>query len=113
MRSTILTQKRARALRRNLTQPERTLWSMLRCTQLGLRFRRQQALGAFILDFYCAAAKLCVEVDGPVHMERAAADARRDGWLAGRGIRTLRFSTEEVEQRPAMVLAVIRRAGFG
>ena len=65
MRSSILNQKRAKSLRRNLTHPEQTLWSLLRRNQLGLHFRRQHALGPFILDFYCASASLCVEVDGP------------------------------------------------
>jgi very-short-patch-repair endonuclease len=110
MRSSILTQKRARALRRNLTQPEQMLWALLRRNQLGLHFRRQHALGPYILDFYCAAAKLCVEVDGPVHTERADHDARRDNWLAAEGIRTIRFSTEEVDRRPAVVLAAITQA---
>ncbi|HEY0917781.1 endonuclease domain-containing protein [Devosia sp.] len=110
MRAPILTQKRARLLRRNLTLPERTLWALLRRDGLGLHFRRQHALGSYVLDFYCATARLCVEVDGPVHAERAAPDARRDAWLGEQGIRTLRFSVEEVEQRPAVVLAAIRDA---
>jgi very-short-patch-repair endonuclease len=110
MRSTILTQKRARMLRRNLTQPEQTLWALLRRNQLGHHFRRQHALGPYILDFYCASAKLCVEVDGPVHEEQSERDTRRDHWLENQGIRTLRFTTEELEQRPAVVLAAITRA---
>ena len=110
MRSSILTQKRAKALRRELTQPEQTLWAMLRRNQTGLHFRRQHTLGPYILDFYCAAAKLCVEVDGPVHAERTAQDTRRDAWLAGQGIRSIRFSVEAVEQRPAVVLAAIAEA---
>jgi very-short-patch-repair endonuclease len=110
MRSTILTQKRAKALRRNLTQPEHLLWSLLRRNQQGLHFRRQHALGPYILDFYCASARLCVEVDGPVHAERADHDARRDAWLAAQGIRVLRVSTEELELRPAAALANIVQA---
>ncbi len=108
MRAPILTQKRARVLRRNLTLPERTLWALLRRDGLGLHFRRQHALGPYVLDFYCATARLCVEIDGPVHAEQAGRDARRDAWLAGQGIQTLRFSDEDVEQRPAVVLAAIR-----
>src|SRR5690606_23765848 len=110
MRSSILTLKRARALRRNLTQPEQTLWSLLRRKQLGLHVRRQHALGPYVLDFYCASAKLCIEVDGPVHAEQTGRDARRDAWLAGQGIRTLRFSAEDLEKRPAVVIAAIRDA---
>lgn len=110
MRSSILTQKRAKVLRRSLTQPEQVLWALLRRNQLGLHFRRQHALGPYILDFYCASAKLCVEVDGPAHAERAEHDARRDAWLAGQGVRTLRFSVEALELRPAVVLASIAEA---
>ena len=110
MRSSILTQKRAKVLRRALTQPERTLWALLRRNQLGLHFRRQHALGPYILDFYCASARLCVEVDGPIHADRADHDARRDSWLAAQGIRTLRFSVDELDQRPAVVLAAIAQA---
>lgn len=113
MRSSILTQKRAKTLRRNLTQPEQVLWTLLRRDSLGLHFRRQHAFGPYILDFYCASAKLCVEVDGPIHAERAAHDARRDAWLAAQDVRTLRFSIEELERRPAVVLAAIREAAGG
>ena len=110
MRSTILTEKRAKALRRNLTQPEHTLWALLRRDSLGLHFRRQHALGPYILDFYCASAKLCVEVDGVAHEDEQAKDTRRDQWLENQGIRTLRFTVEELEQRSSVVLATIRDA---
>jgi hypothetical protein len=57
MRSSILTQKRAKALRRSPTRPEQSLWSLLRHNQLGLHFRRQHAEGPFILDVFCAAKR--------------------------------------------------------
>src|SRR5688572_17350411 len=110
MRASILTQKRARALRRAMTLPERTLWSLLRREQLGLRFRRQHPIGPFILDFYCPAAKLCVEVDGPAHAEQAEHDLRRDRWLMEQGIKVLRVSIDDVEQMSAVVLASIKQA---
>jgi very-short-patch-repair endonuclease len=110
MRSSILTQKRAKSLRRALTQPEQALWALLRRNQPGLHFRRQHALGPYILDFYCAATKLCVEVDGPIHAERAEHDARRDAWLAEQGVRVLRFAVDEVEQRSAVVMRRIKDA---
>jgi very-short-patch-repair endonuclease len=112
MRSPILTSKRARVLRRNLTRPETTLWALLRRKQLShLRFRRQHPFGAYILDFYCPAAKLCVEVDGPVHDDprQVAHDAARTQWLAAQGISLVRFSAADVEERPAFVLATIAR----
>ena len=110
MRVTILTQKRAKSLRRAMTRPEQTLWSLLRRNQQGPHFRRQHAVGPYILDFYCATARLCVEVDGPAHAERAAHDERRTRWLGEQGIRVIRFSVEEVETRPAAVVAAIVRA---
>lgn len=112
MRASILTQKRAKALRRTMTQPERTLWSLLRRNRQQLHFRRQQAVGPYILDFYCAEARLCVEVDGPVHADakQVEHDDRRTEWLNGQGIRVIRFSTEAVETQPAMVIAAIAQA---
>src|SRR5690606_24230399 len=72
--------RRARELRSEMTQPEWTLWQMLRRSQTGLRFRREHPVGPYVLDFYCASARLCVEVDGPVHEEpeQVARDAIRD-----------------------------------
>jgi very-short-patch-repair endonuclease len=110
MRAPIQTQNRAKALRKSLTQPEQLLWTMLRRNQLGLHFRRQHAVGIYILDFYCAGAKLCVEVDGPSHDDRAAYDARRSKWLNEQGIQVIRFSVDELERRPAVVLAAIQAA---
>ncbi len=113
MRAPDFIRDRAKDLRRGMTAPEKLLWAMLRRNQLGLHFRRQHPVGPFILDFYCAAAKLCVEVDGPVHDEQEDADARRTAWLTKEGIRVLRFTIAEVEQRPAAVLAAIAKAAPG
>jgi very-short-patch-repair endonuclease len=110
MRAPIQTQNRAKVLRKSLSHPERTLWAMLKGNQQGLHFRRQHAVGIYILDFYCATAKLCVEVDGPSHADTAAYDARRTAWLNDQGIRVIRFSDHEVELRPAVVLAAIKSA---
>jgi very-short-patch-repair endonuclease len=110
MRAPSLTQKRAKSLRRAMTQPEQALWSLLRRNQQGPHFRRQHAVGPYILDFYCATARLCVEVDGPVHAEQVAYDERRTRWLAAQGTRVIRFSVEDVERRPAAVIAAIVRA---
>jgi very-short-patch-repair endonuclease len=110
MRSTSMIEGRARELRRSLTQPERTLWAMLRRNQLGVHFRRQHPMGRYILDFYCASVKLCVEIDGPSHEGRESRDEHRTNILARDGIRVIRFTTADVEQRPATVLAAIRLA---
>lgn len=98
MRSTILAAKRSRALRRSLTLPEGLLGQALRRDNAGFRFRRQHAMGVYILDFYCPAAKLAVEVDGAGHdhPEQAAHDHRRDAWLETQGVRVLRFSADAV-----------------
>jgi very-short-patch-repair endonuclease len=92
-----------------MTQPERALWFLLRRNQRGLHFRRQHPVGPFVLDFYCAAAKLCVEIDGPVHAERIEQDRRRTAWLEKEGIVILRFTADEVEHRTAAVLQAIAR----
>jgi very-short-patch-repair endonuclease len=110
VRSPDFIRERARRMRRALTQPERTLWLLLRRNELGLHFRRQHPIGPYVLDFYCAAARLAIEVDGPVHDEQQARDERRTAWLASEGIRMLRFSAAEVEFSPAAVLSAIVRA---
>lgn len=106
------TYARARQLRWAMTEPERTLWAMLRKKQHALRFRKQHPVGRYVLDFYCAAAKLCVEVDGPVHHdpERVQRDAARDNWLRGQGVKIIRFSVADVTERPAAVIASIAQA---
>ena len=104
--------QRARSLRWSMTQPERTLWAMLRRNNIGLRFRRQHPVGPYVLDFYGPSARLCVEVDGPVHdePEQIERDTVRDDWLTKNGIQVLRFSIADVEERPAAVLARIKQA---
>ena len=87
----------ARALRQALTPAEEALWQRLRRHQvLGLHFQSQYVVGPFIADFYCRAAQLVVEVDGGVHRGQRGRDAERDAYLAGRGLRVLRFRNEEV-----------------
>lgn len=87
----------AKELRRNMTPSERLLWNRLRRSALhGLHFHRQQIIVGFIVDFYCAAAQLAVELDGPSHEDRAGADLERDRVLAELGIQTLRIKNEEL-----------------
>ena len=100
----------ARQLRRDMTPPERLLWQALRRWQLnGLKFRRQMPLGPFIVDFYCAAARVVVEVDGATHADPSA-DAARDAWLERQGIRVLHVWNNEVMGNLEGVLAVIAAA---
>jgi very-short-patch-repair endonuclease len=103
----------AKRLRHRMSLPEVLLWRMLKGRQLdGLHFRRQHPLGPYVLDFYCDAAKLCVEVDGYVHGTGAYLhrDPRRDAWLASQGVRTLRISAELVLQSADDAVRTIRQA---
>ena len=106
----------ARALRRAMTLPEVLLWQALRGGQVGgMRFRRQHPIGPYVLDFYCPAIRLAVEIDGAAHdiPERADHDLRRDAWLAAQGIRVLRVLAADVlsEDRRESVLDTIAAAG--
>jgi len=78
----------------------------------GLRFRRQQPVGPYIVDFYCSAAKLIVELDGSQHgsMENRIYDSARDDWLRSQGYRVLRFPNEEFLKHPDTVFETIDRA---
>lgn len=103
----------ARRLRREQTEAERKVWSMLRRHQMeGVQFRRQQPNGSFIADFYCAAAKLVIELDGGQHGEDAIAarDAERTRWLESEGYRVLRFWNSDVNEHFDGVLETIRLA---
>ena len=104
------TVERARELRRRLTPPEARLWRRLRGRQLrGLKFRRQHPIGPFILDFYCAEARLAVEVDGRGHdhPDRLDHDRRRTLWLTAQGIRVVRLASESVRVELDWVLEFI------
>lgn len=92
------------------TRPEALLWSALRRRQLGVHFRRQHAAGQYILDFYCAAARLAVEVDGEQHDFTVAHDTRRDLYLTRTfGLKILRFSAAEVQGNLTGVVENIRQ----
>ena len=96
-----------------MTPPEARLWVCLRRGGLGdLKFRRQHPIGSYVLDFYCAEARLAVEVDGAVHdhPERLAHDRRRSAWLEARGVAVMRVSAEDVRVNLEGVLASIRPA---
>ncbi|MGA9722013.1 MAG: DUF559 domain-containing protein [Candidatus Binatus sp.] len=89
----------ARELRHRMTPQEKILWHALRNDALGaLHFRRQQVIAGYVVDFYCASAKLAVEIDGDSHLYRAQYDALRDRVLAEMGIRTLRICNQAVHE---------------
>lgn len=102
---------RARALRRRATAAERVLWKLLRDRRLdGAKFRRQQPMGPFIVDFYCEEAKLVIEADGAGHFPTPPRDVSRDRLLGAVGIRVLRFENSQILHDPDHVLSVIRTA---
>ena len=99
---------RARSLRSQRTEAEHRLWQHLRDRRLaGFKFRRQHQIGPFFADFFCAQARLVVEVDGSQHADDAAYDLRRERYLAAAGVRVLRFWNHDVLARTEVVLAVI------
>jgi len=88
----------ARDQRRAMSLPEVKLWSPLRRSPEGIRFRRQHPIGPYVADFYCPAAKLVIEIDGLAHTfeERAARDLRRDAYIRDLGLQIIRIAAAEV-----------------
>jgi very-short-patch-repair endonuclease len=102
-------QQRARELRQEMTPAEKILWHRLRNRGFKqLKFRRQQPLGPFIADFYCAEHRLIVEIDGPVHEQQQERDTARTAYFEQQGYRLIRFRNQAVETELATVLAAIR-----
>lgn len=100
----------SRTLRSNMTDAEQMLWYHLRRKQIqNVQFYRQKPLLSFIVDFYCPAAKLVIELDGSQHFEaeHQAKDQDRDAALEGLGLRVLRFDNRQVLLETNAVLAVI------
>jgi very-short-patch-repair endonuclease len=92
------TRQRAKELRQQMTPAEKVLWDRLRSRRLGsFKFRRQHPIGPYIADFYCAAPRLVVEVDGSVHIGQAEADGQRNQQMAEYGYRVLRVSNQAIE----------------
>ncbi|TMJ13687.1 MAG: endonuclease domain-containing protein [Alphaproteobacteria bacterium] len=111
--TTKATVAKARALRRTMSPPEVRLWTILRRQALGVKFRHQHPIGPYSLDFYAPALKLCIEVDGAVHGmgDNPERDERRDAWVLGRGIRTIRIPAEEVMRNLEGVYQLILQGG--
>lgn len=100
----------ARELRKNMTDAERRVWGRIRRKQLNSRqFYRQKNIGNYIVDFYCPAAKLIVEIDGGQHYSEDGLrkDKDRDNRLTSLGLRILRFSDREVFENIEGVLETI------
>lgn len=90
----------AKRSRNEPTQAEILVWEILKSRKLiGFKFRRQHVFANFILDFYCHEAKLALEIDGGYHQSQPGMpekDAERDKQLLSKGIKTLRFTNQEV-----------------
>ena len=98
--------RQARQLRRDATDAERKLWSLLSHRRIeGAKFRRQHPFGPYILDFYCEAPKLAVEADGGQHTEES--DRGRTAYLTARGVALLRFWNSQILQEGKAVAETI------
>ncbi|MBI2384167.1 MAG: DUF559 domain-containing protein [Gammaproteobacteria bacterium] len=95
---------RAKQLRAGMTDAEQRLWRHLRAHRLlGAKWRRQQPIGPYVVDFIHFGARLIVEADGSQHME-SPSDASRDAWLKAQGFRVLRFWNDEILRDTTAVL---------
>lgn len=96
--------EKRKVLRQNATPAETILWHFLRNRGVGgYKFRRQQGIGPFILDFYCADLRLCVELDGHSHWMKNEYDIARTQFLNSQGIRVVRFPNDHVMSHASSV----------
>lgn len=99
----------AKGLRKSATEAEQRLWNYLKAKQLeGLKFRRQEQIGRFIVDFVCYETGIVVEVDGGQHSNEKLKDKERTDWLNSQGFIVLRFWNNEVLTNIEGVLEAIR-----
>ncbi len=97
-------------LRKNSADVEKRLWQKIRSRQLeGFKFRRQQPIGNFIVDFVNLENRIIIELDGGQHALEKEKDAKRDKWLQGEGFEVMRFWDNEVVENIDGVLEVIRK----
>lgn len=102
---------RSKELRQQMTKEERILWGFLRRNGLyGLHFRRQQVIDGYIVDFYCHAANLVLEIDGAVHDYQTEKDKERDRILMDKGLKVIRIKNEEIRNDIHNVLVKIASA---
>jgi very-short-patch-repair endonuclease len=107
-RATPKMQRRAAEFRRNQTEAEARLWTYLRAHRAnGAHFRRQHAIGNFVVDFCAPRKKLIIEVDGGQHLEQEEYDTERTQFLEAQGYKVLRFWNNEILKDIEAVMAVI------
>ena len=102
----------SRALKKRSTVTEVYLWKRLKNRQIGSKFRRQQPIGKYVVDFFSLDKKLIIEVDGGQHAIDPRDDKIRDRWLRDEGYQVLRFWDNEVFRNIEGVLETIREALF-
>ncbi len=100
---------RRKELRNNSTPQEISLWQRLKNSQTGFKWRRQHSIGGYIVDFYCPAKKLVIEIDGPSHYtkENLEYDEIRTKFFEGLDIKVLRFTNTEVDTETERVVEKI------
>ena len=101
-----------KSLRKDLTIAEAFLWKQLKKSQFeGKKFRRQQSIGTYIVDFYCPEEKLVIELDGEVHNNIISSDYddKRTEYMEANGIRVIRFENKQVFENFDMVMEAIRQ----
>ncbi|MDO5059694.1 MAG: endonuclease domain-containing protein [Neisseria sp.] len=104
-------QEYARHLKQNMTLAEQRIWFHLRNKRLNsIKFRRQQTIGSYIVDFVSMEHKLVIELDGGQHSEQLVYDEARTTFLKQQGFRVLRFWNNDVLQHTAAVLETIAAA---
>ena len=99
----------ARSMRARPTEAEAAMWTLLRYRRLGWKFRRQHVIAGYVVDFYCAALRLAVEVDGSVHDTRVLEDRKRDANLTALGVWVLHVHNTDILERPAYVRNALTR----
>ena len=100
----------AKNLRKNQTRAEAVLWNRLRAKQIeGIKFRRQQPIENFIVDFVSFEKRIIIEVDGGQHSEIKKQDLKRDQILAENGFKVIRFWNNDVFENIDEVMEVIRK----
>lgn len=101
---------KAKILRKNMTIYEEVLWKKLNFRQLKTKhFRKQHPFGIYILDFYCFDANLAIEIDGEIHQQREEYDNERTRYLESTGLRVIRFTNKDIEERIDWVISEIQK----
>ena len=101
--------QRARELRNNSTHAEEILRGFLKTKPFGIKFRRQHPYSIYILDFYCHELNLAIEIDGPIHRFKEDYDCERTEYLESAGLKVIRFSNLDIENKLNWVLSQIEK----